>query len=125
MVLALLFGVVALFLAAIGLYGVLAYQVSQRSKEIGIRMALGSEPRGIFALVLREGLVLLGTGYAVGLALAFAARRAMATQLYGIGAMDPGVLALVAGTLAAVAFVACMVPARRAARIDPLVALSR
>jgi predicted permease len=125
MVLAVVFGTVALFLAAIGLYGVLAYQVSQRSKEIGIRMALGSEPRGIFALILREGLVLLGAGFGVGLALAFAARKAMATQLYGIGAMDPGVLALVAGTLAAVAFVACMVPARRAARIDPLIALSR
>jgi len=125
MVLALLFGAVALFLAAIGLYGVLAYQVSQRSKEIGIRMALGSEPGGIVALVLREGLVLLGAGFAIGLAFAFAARRAMATQLYGVGAMDPRVLALVAGTLAAVALVACLVPARRAARIDPLVALSK
>ncbi|MEO5894534.1 MAG: ABC transporter permease [Vicinamibacterales bacterium] len=125
MVLALVFGAVALFLAAIGLYGVLAYQVSQRSKEIGIRMALGSEPRGIFALILREGLVLLGTGFGVGLALAFAARKAMATQLYGIGAMDPRVLALVAGTLGAVAFIACMVPARRAAKIDPLIALSK
>ncbi len=125
MVLALLFGTVALFLAGIGLYGVLAYQVSQRAKEIGIRMALGSEPRGIVALVLREGLMLLAAGFTIGLGFAFAARRAMATQLYGIGAMDPRVLALVAATLAAVAFVACLVPARRAARIDPLVALSK
>ena len=125
MVLALLFGTVALFLAGIGLYGVLAYQVSQRSKEIGIRMALGSEPKRIMAMVLREGLALLGTGFAIGVGFAFAARRAMATQLYGIGAMDPRVLALVAGTLAAVALMACLVPARRAARIDPLVALSK
>ncbi|MEO6212107.1 MAG: ABC transporter permease [Vicinamibacterales bacterium] len=125
MVLALVFGTVALFLAAIGLYGVLAYQVSQRSREIGIRMALGSEPGGIVALVLREGFMLLGVGFAAGLALAFGARRAMATQLYGVGAMDPGVFAVAAGVLAAVACVACLVPARRAARIDPLIALSK
>ncbi|MBA3298198.1 MAG: ABC transporter permease [Acidobacteria bacterium] len=125
MVLALILGAVALFLAAIGLYGALAYQVSQRQKEIGIRMALGSAPRGIAALILREGLGLLGAGVAVGLALAFVIRRAMATQLYGVGAMDPLVFGVVAGVLALVAFVACMVPARRAARIDPLVALSK
>jgi predicted permease len=125
MVLALLFGAVALFLAGIGLYGVLAFQVSQRSKEIGIRMALGSEPRGIVALILREAIVLLVAGFSVGLALAFAARGAMASQLYGIGPMDPRVLALVAGTLAAVALLACLIPARRAARIDPLVALQK
>jgi putative ABC transport system permease protein len=125
MVLALIFGGVALFLAAIGLYGVLAYQVTQRAKEIGIRMALGGEPRGIFTLVLREGVALLGAGFAVGLALAFAARRVMAAQLYGIGAMDPFVLGGVAVILAVVAFAACMVPARRAARINPLVALSK
>ena len=124
MVLAVLFGVVALFLAAIGLYGVLAYQVTQRKKEIGIRMALGSEPAAIFTLVLREGLAVLAAGFAVGAAGAYAIRRTMETQLYGIGAMDPTVFALVGGLLAIVALIACSVPARRAARIDPLAALN-
>jgi ABC-type antimicrobial peptide transport system permease subunit len=107
-----------------GLYGVLAYQVAQRRKEIGIRMALGSEPRGIFALVLQEGLTLLAFGLVVGLAGAFAIRRAMESQLYGVSAMDPLVLGAVAGLLGLVAAVACAVPARRAARIDPSTALS-
>jgi predicted permease len=124
MMLAGMFAVVALFLAAMGLYGVLAYQVAQRRKEIGIRMALGSEPRGIFTLVLREGVTLLAFGLVVGLAGAFAIRRAMESQLYDISAMDPVVLAAVAGVLGMVAVVACAVPARRAARIDPSTALN-
>jgi putative ABC transport system permease protein len=124
MLLAVAFGFVALFLAATGLYGVLAYQVSQRRKEIGIRMALGSEPRGIFGLVLREGMMLLVAGFAVGIAGAFGIRRLMETQLYGVSAMDPFVLSSVAAVLALVAFAACTVPARRAARTDPLAALS-
>jgi predicted permease len=119
MMLAGMFAAVALFLAAMGLYGVLAYQVAQRRKEIGIRMALGSEPAGIFSLVLREGVALLALGLAVGLAGAFAIRRAMESQLYGVSAMDPVVLAAVAFVLGLVAVVACAVPARRAARIDP------
>ena len=124
MLLALMFAGVALFLAAMGLYGVLAYQVAQRRKEIGIRLALGSEPGGIFTLVLREGVGLLVAGLMAGLAGAFAIRRAMESQLYGIGAMDPLVLASVAGVLFVVAVAACAVPARRAARIDPVVALN-
>ncbi|MEX1128882.1 MAG: ABC transporter permease [Vicinamibacterales bacterium] len=123
MVLALLFAVIALFLAATGLYGVLAYQVAQRRKEIAIRMALGSEPGGIFALVLREGVGLLAAGLVVGLAGAFAIRRAMESQLYGVSGMEPVVLAGVAGVLAVVAVIACAVPARRASRIDPMTAL--
>ncbi len=123
MLLALLFATLALFLAATGLYGVLAYQVSQRRKEIAIRMALGSEPRGIFSLILREGLGLLLAGLAVGLAGAFGIRRAMESQLYGVSGMEPAVLAGVAGVLAVVAVVACAVPARRASRIDPMGAL--
>jgi putative ABC transport system permease protein len=123
MMLALLFAVIALFLAATGLYGVLAYQVAQRRKEIAIRMALGSEPGGIFALVLREGVGLLAAGLVVGLAGAFAIRRAMESQLYGVSGMEPTVLAGVAGVLAVVAIIACAVPARRAARIDPMIAL--
>jgi len=125
MILALTFGGVALFLAATGLYGVLAYQVAQRRKEIGIRMALGSQPGGIFSLVLREGLALLAAGVVVGIAGAFAIRKTMETQLYGVGAMDPVVLAVVGGILGAVAIVACTVPARRAAKTDPLVALNQ
>lgn len=124
MVLAIVFAGVALFLAGIGIYGVLAYQVSQRSREIGIRMALGSSARAIFRLVVAEGLSLLAAGFAVGLAGAFAIRKAMEAQLYGVGAMDPGVLAAVAAVLGTVALIACLVPARRAARIDPMIALT-
>ena len=124
MLLATLFGGIALFLAAIGIYGVLAYQVAQRRKEIGIRMALGSDGRRIFGLIVSEGLWLLALGVAVGLAGAFAIRKAMETQLFGVQPMDPLVLAAVAAILGVVAFVACAVPARRAARIDPLVALN-
>ena len=124
MVLAVVFGVVALFLAAIGIYGVLAYQVSQRRKEIGIRMALGSGARSIFTLILREGMTLLAVGFVVGLAGSFAIRRTMEAQLYGIGAMDPLVLGGVAVMLGLVALIACTVPARRAARIDPMAALA-
>jgi predicted lysophospholipase L1 biosynthesis ABC-type transport system permease subunit len=123
MVLAVFFGGVALFLAAIGIYGVLAYQVSQRRREIGIRIALGSEPRRIFGLVLREGGVMVGIGFAIGLAGAVAARGVIRTQLYGIGALDPVVLGTVTLTLGIVALLACAVPARRAARVNPLAAL--
>jgi ABC-type lipoprotein release transport system permease subunit len=124
MTLAILFAAVALFLAAVGIYGVLAYQVSQRRREIGIRMALGSDARRVFGLVIREGVILLGIGVAIGLAGAFAIRRTMESQLYGVGAMDPVVVTSVAVILGLVALVACTVPARRAARIDPIVALS-
>ena len=123
MMLALMFAGIALFLAAMGLYGVLAYQVAQLRKEIAIRMALGSEPAGIFVLVLREGTGLLLGGLLIGLAGAFAIRTAMETQLYGVTGMEPAVLAGVAGLLTLVAVIACVVPARRASRIDPMVAL--
>jgi putative ABC transport system permease protein len=124
MMLASLFGGIALFLAAVGIYGVLAFQVAQRRKEIGIRMALGSDGRRIFGLIVTEGLWLLAVGIALGLAGAFGIRRAMEAQLFGVQPMDPTVLALVTGVLGAVAFLACAVPARRAARIDPLIALN-
>lgn len=124
MLLASLFGGIALFLAAVGIYGVLAYQVAQRRKEIGIRLALGSDGHRIFNLIVSEGLLLLGLGVGVGLIGAFAIRRALATQLYGVQPMDPIVLAGVTAVLGLVAFLACAVPARRAAHIDPLVALT-
>jgi len=124
MLLASLFGGIALFLAAVGIYGVLAFQVAQRRKEIGIRLALGSDGRRIFELIVSEGLWLLALGVAIGLAGAFAIRRAMETQLFGVQAMDPMVLALVTAVLGVVAFLACAVPAHRASRIDPLIALT-
>src|SRR5204862_4064030 len=124
MVLSLSFGAVALFLSAIGIYGVLAYLVTQRTKEIGIRIALGGSARSIFELVLREGLLLIGSGFAIGAAGALALRRSLESQLFGISAADPLVITLVAAILGAVAFVACALPARRATRIDPIVALT-
>jgi ABC-type antimicrobial peptide transport system permease subunit len=124
MLLSLVFAGVALFLAGIGLYGVLAYQVAQRRREIGIRMALGSTAQRIFAMIVREGVVLLIAGFAAGLGGAFAIRRTLESQLYGIGPMDPAVVSAVAAILGIVALAACVVPARRAARIDPTVALN-
>jgi putative ABC transport system permease protein len=122
--LSLSFGAVALFLSAIGIYGVLAYLVTQRRREIGIRIALGSSAGAIFELVLREGLMLIVVGFVLGGAGAIALRRSMENQLFGVRATDPVVLATVTGLLAAVAVAACALPARRATRIDPIVALS-
>ena len=124
MVLAVAFGVIALFLSAVGIYGVLAYQVTQRSREIGVRLALGATRGGVFALILREGVAITAVGLAVGLAGVVALRQVLQAQLFGIGALDPAVLALVVLLLAAVALVACLLPAGRATRIDPNVALT-
>src|SRR5688572_26249655 len=124
MLLATGFAGVALFLAAIGIYGVLAYQVSQRRREIGIRMALGAESGRIFTLVLKEGGLIVGVGAVFGLIGAFLLRQSLQAQLYETGAMDPRVVAAVAGMLIAVALIACVLPARRAAKTDPLIALS-
>ena len=118
------FGFVALFLSAVGIYGVLAYLVTQRTKEIGIRVALGSSAAAVFRLVLREGLLLVGIGLVLGGIGSFFLRRTLESLLFGITASDPIVLLLVSGVLAAVALAACCVPARRATRIDPLVALT-
>jgi predicted permease len=118
------FGVVALFLSAIGIYGVLGYLVVQRRKEIGIRMALGSSGRAIFELIIREGLLLVGGGLLLGALGAFLLRRSLESQLFGIEASDPLVLGAVTAALTLVAVFACALPARRATRIDPLVALS-
>jgi len=122
--LSLSFGAIALLLSAIGIYGVLAYLVAQRKKEIGIRMALGSSTSAIFELVLREGLLMIGLGFVAGAAGAVGLRRTLESQLFGVSATDPAVLAGVTGLLAAVAIVACALPARRATRIDPIVALT-
>ena len=124
MLLSLSFGVVALFLSAIGIYGVLAYLVAQRRKEIGIRLALGSSGGAVFQLVLREGMLLIAVGFALGAAGAFALRRSLESQLVGVSATDPLVLAAASIVLAVVALAACAVPARRAMGIDPVVALT-
>jgi predicted permease len=117
------FGVVALLLSAIGIYGVLAYLVTQRTKEIGIRIALGSSAGAIFELVLREGVLLIAGGFVLGAIGAIALRRSLESQLFGVSATDPIVLATVTTVLALVALAACAVPARRATKIDPIVAL--
>jgi len=124
MLLALSFGAVALFLSAIGIYGVLAYLVTQRTKEIGIRIALGSSTSAVFELVLREGLLLIAAGFVVGAAGAFALRKSLESQLFGVSATDPLVLGVVTAVLALVAVLACAFPARHATRIDPIVALT-
>jgi len=123
MTLALTFGGLALFLSATGIYGVLAYLVTQRRREIGIRMALGSSGGKVVQLVVREGFVLVGAGLAAGLAGAVAMQRAIANEVYGVEPLDPLVLVLVMGTLAAVSLLACVIPARRALRVDPMTVL--
>lgn len=124
MLLAAGFSVVALMLAAVGIYGVLAYLVQLRTKEFGIRAALGSDPRSIFGLVLREGATVLGLGLLLGLGGAMGLRRIIESQLYGVSPMEPVVVVTVSGVLAAVALLACLIPARRATRIDPVTALA-
>jgi len=117
------FGVVALLLSATGIYGVLSGRVAERTREIGLRAALGASRRSIVALVIGQGMMLTGLGVAVGLAGAFAESRMLGALLFGISPLDPLAYAGVAASLALVAFVACSIPARRAARIDPMVAL--
>jgi predicted permease len=123
MLLSLIFSAVALFLAAVGIYGVLAYVVVQRRKEIGIRLALGASARAVFALVMREGLIVSAVGLGFGAIGAWYLQRALQSQLFGVSVTDSVVLVAVTGLLASVAAAACAVPAWRASRIDPRVAL--
>jgi putative ABC transport system permease protein len=123
MMLLVAFGVLALFLAAVGLYGVLAYAVAQRKTEIGIRMALGSSAAAVFALVLRQGALLVALGLGLGLAGSLALSRLVQSMLYGVQPAEPVVLATVLGVLATTALAACALPARRATRVDPMVAM--
>jgi predicted permease len=125
MLLATSFAIVSLFLAAIGIYGVLAFIVTQRFREIGIRIALGSTPLGIFALMLREGIQLAGGGLILGFAGIAALQQIFQNQIYGLEATDPFVMGTVATILAVIAVAACSLPARRATQIDPVAVLNR
>ncbi len=117
------FSALAMVLAAVGIYGVMAYFVTQRNKEIGIRMALGAQKTDVLKLVATEGMVLAGIGVALGLAASFALTRIIANLLFGVGPTDPLTLIGVSFLLTSVAFFACCIPARRAAKIDPMITL--
>jgi predicted permease len=117
------FGVLALLLAAIGIYGVLAYSVSQRTREIGLRMALGAQQGDVLALVMRQGVELIGGGIALGLVASFLLARFISSLLFGVSTADPLTFAGTALVLAVVALLASYIPARRAARVDPMIAL--
>jgi predicted permease len=120
-----IFAVVALTLAAVGTYGVLAYTVELRTQEIGVRMALGAQALQVLRMILTQGAWLVGSGLLLGVAGALALRRALASVLFGVAPTDPGIFAFVLLVLSLVGFLACYLPAQRAMRTDPLVALRR
>jgi putative ABC transport system permease protein len=117
------FGVLALILAAIGIYGVMSYVVAGRTREIGLRMALGAQLRHVRQLILRQGMMLAGIGLILGLAVVFVLARFLTSMLYGVSPSDPVTFVGISFLLAMVALLACYLPARRAARIDPMIAI--
>jgi putative ABC transport system permease protein len=118
-----IFSLVALALASVGTYGVLSYMVELRTREIGVRMALGAQVRQVLQMILAQGAWLVGTGLVLGVAGAIALRRVLASVLFGVAPTDPVIFAAVFLVLAFVGLVACYLPARRATKVDPLVAL--
>ena len=116
-------GLLALVLASMGVYGVMAYSVSQRTRELGIRIALGAQSNQILRLVLRQGMLLAAIGLGLGLFAAFGSTRLAATLLYGVNPSDPLIFLAVTSLLAFTAFAACYVPARRALKVNPVTAL--
>jgi predicted permease len=118
-----LFAALAMCLAGVGIYGVMSYSVNQRTREIGVRMALGARRWNVLGLVLRQGMGLVVIGVAIGLIGAFALTRVIGSLLFDVGARDPATFSSVAILLSAVAFIACMIPAQRATKVDPMVAL--
>lgn len=118
-----LFGLLALLLAAVGIYGVLSYGVTERTREMGIRLAQGAQPRDLLKLVVGQGMLLTLIGLVIGVGASFALTRLAARLLFGVSATDPLTFAVVPLLLASVALLACWIPARRATRMDPLVAL--
>ncbi len=123
MILLAMFAALAVFLAVVGLYGVMAHLVAQRTREIGVRLALGARPKDISQLVVRQGLLLAGVGICLGTAAALALARVLTSLLFGVRPEDPATFAAVGLLLAAVAFLASYIPARRAAKVDPIIAL--
>jgi ABC-type antimicrobial peptide transport system permease subunit len=118
-----IFGLIALFLAGVGLYAVMAFSVSRRTREVGIRMALGAKARDVVAMIVKQGLWQLGAGMIAGLTFALGVAQLMSVVLFDVQPRDPMIFGLVVAVLSGAGLLACLIPAQRATRVDPLIAL--